>query len=327
MTLILALANKEFVVQISDRRLSSNGRLVDDESNKCGVIFCLNARMAFGYTGLASWREFSTPRWLLKALHDSASPDYTIGETLERLKEKATDTFNNHPILKSVPKVHKKLAVMFSSYINIDGVVKPSCAILSNYHNFTNNTRYDEVSEEFCINYSSAQEGESNPTLVQRVGNWLAMTDEDISELREFLLQGKPNQAVVGKALEIFRDIADRPKSSGTIGKQLTSIVIHKDPNLAVNSDYSTDCIRRETYMPAMVYLLPEQHMTIDNIFVRPVDADTPPISVPKVGRNIHALAVVTKNTNIAMEKNVDNRALHRMQIPLRSICTCELGR
>jgi hypothetical protein len=79
MTLIVSLANKDFVVQISDRRLSSNGRLIDDESNKCGVVFCLNARMAFGYTGLARYKNFSTATWLLSVLHDSATPDYTIG--------------------------------------------------------------------------------------------------------------------------------------------------------------------------------------------------------------------------------------------------------
>lgn len=287
MTLILALANKEFVAQISDRRLSNNGRLVDDESNKCGIIFCLNAKMAFGYTGLAKWGSFSTPKWLLQALHDSASPDFTIGETLERLKVVATETFNSHPSLRGVPRGQKKLAVMFSGYINLAGTIKPACALLSNYHDFTNNVGLDEAAEQFTVSYSSAREGVSNPTLIQRVGNWLAMTEKDVAELRKILLEGKPSQAVVGKALEVFCEIADRSKSSGTIGKQLTSIVIHKDPNSGVTSDYSSDCVKRETYMPALVYLLPDQHMTVDNISVCPVDADTPPMSVPKVGSNV----------------------------------------
>lgn len=286
MTLILASANKDFSVQVSDRRLSSNGRLIDDESNKCGVVFCLNARMSFGYTGLAKWGSFSTPKWLLKALHDSASPDFTIGEILERLKENATQTFKNNPILKNVPKAHKSLSVMFSGYINLDGVTKPGCAILSKYHNFAHNTRFDEAMDEFSLNYSSAKRGVLNPILVQRVGNWLAMSEYDIDELRELLIQGKPSQAVIGKALEVVRDIADRQKSVGTIGKQLTSILIHKAPNIGVKSSYSSDCVKRETYMPALVYLLPNQHMTVDNISVRPVAADTLPISVPKVHRN-----------------------------------------
>ena len=88
MTLLLALANKDYAMQISDCRLSCNGKLIDVESNKCGALFCLNASAAFCYTGLAKWSGFSTPKRLLQALHDSAAPDFTIGETLERLKQK-----------------------------------------------------------------------------------------------------------------------------------------------------------------------------------------------------------------------------------------------
>lgn len=286
MTIIVALANKDYVVQISDRRLSSNGRLIDDESNKCGVLFCLNARMAFGYTGLAKYGAFSTPDWLLKALHDCGGPDYTIGEILERLKNKATETFKSHPTLRSIPRQHKCLAVMFTGFINVDGTVKPGCAILSNFHDFANNARFDEASDEFSVNYSSANQEAINPTLVQRVGNWLAMTDGDIEDLRELLLQNKPPQAVTGKALETVRDIADRPKSAGTIGKQLTSIIIPKDPSLGVESNYSTATVKPETYMPALVYLLPDQQATITNITISPVEADTPPISVPKVNKH-----------------------------------------
>lgn len=286
MTLIMAMVNKEYAVQISDRRLSSNGRLVDDESNKCGVLYCLNARMTFGYTGLAKWKSFSTFEWLLKILHDSAAPDYTIGEILERAKVHATESFNNDPILRDMPMMHKKLSVMFTGFINIDGEIKPGCAILSNYHNFENNTAYAEAQDRFEINYASANKDEINPTLVQRVGNWNDIKEKDINIMRNLLLEGKPSQAIVGKGLELIRDIADRPKSAGTIGKQLTSVVIPKDFNQAVTSNYSSNKVKAETYMPAQVFLLPNQHMTVSNISVSPVDKDTLPISVPKVGRN-----------------------------------------
>jgi hypothetical protein len=311
MTLIVSLANEDYVVQISDRRLSSNGRLIDDESNKCGVVFCLNARMAFGYTGLARYGSFSTAKWLLKALNDSANPNYTIGEILENLKDKATETFKNHTALRGLSNSQKALAVMFTGFINIDGTLKPGCAILSNYHNFSNNTRYDEVADEFSVSYNSANKEAVNPTLVQRVGNWRAMSSNDIDELRELLLQGVPSEAVVGKTLEVVRDIAGRPKSSGTIGKQLTSICLPKDPNLGVESSYSSDVVKPETYMPALVYLLPDQHMTVDNISVRPVEADTPPISVPKVRRKAPCPCGSNKKYKHCHGKK-DNKALQR---------------
>ncbi len=311
MTLIVSLANKDYVVQVSDRRLSSNGRLIDDESNKCGVLFCLNARMVFGYTGLARYGAFSTDKWLLKALHESANPSYTIVEILEKLKDKATETFNNHQALRGLSNNQKSLAVMFTGFINIDGTLKPGCAILSNYHNFSNNTRFDKAADEFAINYSSANKEVVNPTLVQRVGNWHAMSEKDIEELRELLLQGVPGKALVGKTLEVVRDIADRPRSSGTIGKQLTSIYLPQEPNLGVESSYSTDVVKPETYMPALVYLLPDQHMTVDNISVRPVEDDTPPISVPKARRNAPCPCGSNKKYKYCHGKR-DNKALQR---------------
>lgn len=286
MTLILATGNNDHVVQISDRRLSCNGKLVDDESNKCGVLVCLNARMTFGYTGLAKWNSFSTIDWLLKSLHDAGAPDFTIGEILERLKISATETFKKDYRLQSISSKNKKLAVMFSGYINLNGAIKQGCAILSNFHDFANNNVFDDAQEEFSINYTSANESAKNPTLVQRVGNWVAMKDSEVDALRVLLSDRKPIAAVVGKASKIVRDMADRPKSCGTIGKQLTTIVIPSNPNLPIASNYSTNHVKLETYMPAMVYLLPDQQMTVANISIRPVESDTLPISIPKVGRN-----------------------------------------
>ena len=274
------------MIHISDRRLSHNGNLVDDESNKCGVIFCNNARMVFGYTGLAAWGNFSTMKWLLKSLHDSAAPDFTIGETLERVKTDATETFNNHPVLKYVDRKHKKLSVMFSGYINLNGNQKQGCAILSNCINFTNNTAYATAQDSFQIHYSSAKNDEKWPTLVQRVGNWSAMTNEHITELRDLLSQNKPTSAISGKAIDIINSMADSPRSSGTIGKQLMVVKVPFDNNQEVDCSYHSNITKPETFMPALVYLMPKQHLTVENISVTPVDPDTAPISVPKVGKN-----------------------------------------
>lgn len=85
----------------------------------------------------------------------------------------------------------------------------------------------------------------------------------------------------------MVREIADRPQAHGTIGKQLTSNVIPKDLDLGCESSYSSKITKVETYMPTMIYLLPDKHLTVDNISVRPVEKGTIPISVQKVGRNV----------------------------------------
>lgn len=237
-------------------------------------------------TGLARWQGFITIKWLLNALHNVAVPDYTIGEILNRLKDNATEVFNNDPILRNVPQEHKRLAVMFSGFINLDGNYKPGCAILSNFHNFKNNTAFEKANKKFELFLSSPSKSADNPTLVQRVGYWYSMSNTDIQNLRNILFDRKPFRAVEGKAVEIFRRIADNPRSNGMIGKQLTSIIIPSDNNTEVEANYFSEYVKRETYFPALVYLLPDQHLNVDNISITPVELDTPPLSVPKVGRN-----------------------------------------
>ncbi len=286
MTLILTLGNNDQMIQISDRRLSSNGKLIDDESNKCGVLFCKNARMAFGYTGLAQWKSFNTQKWLLKALHDSAQPDYSMGGILKRLKLNATNTFQSHAALKSAKGCYKRLSVMFSGYINIEGNLRQGCAVLSNFQNLEGNSSSAEASEYFNLYHTSAKTEVEWPTFVFRVGNWRAMSQEHIDVLRGLLSHKKPKSAIIGKANKLIRQMSDDPRSSGTIGKQLTSITIPYDGKAGIECSYHSNYTKPETYIPALVYLLPDQHMTVENVKVEPVDNGTPPLSVPKVGRN-----------------------------------------
>jgi len=208
--------------------------------------------MTFGYTGLARWQNFNTQKWLLKALHDSAPPDYSMGGILKRLKINATNTFQNHAALKSADKCFKRLSVMFSGYVNIDGgPPRQGCAILSNYLNLENNSSFAEASEEFSLYHTSAKKGVEWPTLVQRVGNWRAMSTEHIIVLRELISQKKPAEAIIGKAIKLIREMADNPKSQGTIGKQLTSIAVPYDPTLGVESNYHSDYTKPEGKIPS----------------------------------------------------------------------------
>ena len=118
MTLILALGNSDQFVQLSDRRLSWNGSLIDDESSKAGYLSCPNARLAFGFTGLARLDSFRTRDWLLDALLECGPPDYDARGVLQRLCVRATETFRFHPVLRSSPRQHRRLSIIFSGYLN-----------------------------------------------------------------------------------------------------------------------------------------------------------------------------------------------------------------
>lgn len=75
MTLLLGLVNRQQAILVSDRRLSVNGRVVEDDSNKAGILVCRDAHVAFGFTGLAQDVRFVTRRWLTEALMESVEPD------------------------------------------------------------------------------------------------------------------------------------------------------------------------------------------------------------------------------------------------------------
>ena len=90
MTLILALANSENAVLISDRRLASDRKTTDNESNKASVFMCADARLAVSFTGLAEAGTFKTRKWLAEALSDCAKPDYRMGPTIHRLASRAS---------------------------------------------------------------------------------------------------------------------------------------------------------------------------------------------------------------------------------------------
>ena len=71
MTLIISILTKESTIQVSDRRLSANNQLVDDDSNKAGVLECVDGFFLYGFTGLAKAQDFRTNDWIIDALRCS----------------------------------------------------------------------------------------------------------------------------------------------------------------------------------------------------------------------------------------------------------------
>jgi hypothetical protein len=74
MTLIVTLTSKNKVVQASDRRLTLNGKLYDDHSNKAVSVICDDAIFSVAYTGLAEIQHkdtrhrIRTDRWIADTL-------------------------------------------------------------------------------------------------------------------------------------------------------------------------------------------------------------------------------------------------------------------
>ena len=283
MTIVLTLGNADQVVQVSDRRLSFNGRLIDDDAFKGGIFICSNARFVFGFTGLAKFDAFDTERWLLENLAELGKPDFDAKSTLDRLTQKATQDFANLPSLAKVRNEHKRLSVMFSGYLYHHSPPLAAYAIMTNFQDFVTLEDASRARDLFkCTYWNEKKPRQENFTFVQRVGAWPAMFTSDEVSLRVLLSERKPAKAIVDKAVQIIRNMADRPQAVGTIGKQLSSIILPRDFNAAPITEYHS------MYSRQVINLTPMAISTRDNqmAMAEPeLSADTP-IVFPKVGRN-----------------------------------------
>ncbi len=285
MTIIFAIGNSDQVIQISDRRLTGGGRILAEEANKAALIISDHARLTLGFTGIASYQGFDVFKWLLIQLHEAAPPDFNISDTINRFVVRITERFSKLHELRTVNPKDKALSLIFSGYIYPNGLPKLAFCVVSNYFNAATGNTFESTSEEFNVCFYENSMSEANPILLQRIGNWRGVCSEDEDRLRKAALERLPARAITDIGFSVVSSIADRMRSSGSIGRQITSISIPSDMSVGAKSGYHSAIIKPETYMPAIVYLMPKQHLTVDNINVAPVDKNSPPLSVPKVKR------------------------------------------
>lgn len=227
MTFILALANDEYVIQISDRRLIVNGAPKDDESNKAGFFLCNDARSVYAYSGLAEFGQLKTQRWILETLRAAGPPDHIYREILERFTNRATEYFATSRLVSRIPREYRRVSVMFTGFQNDGRIVNST---ITNFQDFDSGNDSPVAWDEFrLLPLISDPPAGIKPTFVERIGCWPAMTAEDEKVLRDMLSRGKPRVAVMQKAVDIFRDIASRPAAAGNIGPHISSVCLSAD--------------------------------------------------------------------------------------------------
>jgi hypothetical protein len=286
-TLILALANRDHVIQLSDRRLTSNRILVDDESNKAGTFICNGVRAVYGFTGLVRYDGFETSFWLNNALYECALPDFHFPNMMQRLQERANRDFANIPQLLALAPADREVSVLFSGFLDHEAPPRAFFFVMSNAERHRAMVAPPKDGFVF-ITSREKRPYDAEFTLVQRVGNWLPMTTKDEDVLRAMLAEHRPAHAIVGKAVEVIQDIADRPSASGTIGKQISSIVLPRKPGSPVTTQFHSNTISFQSYMPDTVFALgPGRHSATYGAAITAIaQPGRRAIAVPKVGAN-----------------------------------------
>lgn len=287
MSLILTLGNSQQVIQISDRRLTYTNKPPDEESNKATIILCEDARLAYGYAGLASVNGFRTERWLYDVLMACAPPDFQAGHILNRLEERATNDFNSLYSLRNVSQSQKRISIMFSGYLSHHSPPLLVYAILTNFQDFKTGVNSNEAWDKFkCTYWNEKKTCDDKITLIQAIGYLPAIEKNDIGDLKEMLYLHKPAKAILNKGIEVMRKTATCSQANGTIGKQLSGIIIPRNSSIAASHSYHTDYASHKLYSPGILFLL-KQGTSASFFSFEEVNKDNPPtLAIPKVRRN-----------------------------------------
>lgn len=241
MTLVIAVANADHVIQVSDRRLTHNTQLVDDASNKAGHAVCEDASFLYSFTGIARVANHSTNRWLPGALYDAAQKGHRYHQIVDSFAEEATRYFRSSSDIRSLAASYRRLTVLFSGYTSEGHIVT---SLISNYQDFTNFIDSPAAKPEFTTyTEKSLVPAAQNPTMIQVIGQFGAFTQNDESQLRSMLEQRSPAEGVRRKAIAVIQDIADRPVCRGTVGKRIGTARLSRADLTAPVVGYSSDCV------------------------------------------------------------------------------------
>lgn len=242
MTLIVAAGNHDQFIQLSDRRFSIDGKISNEESNKAIVLFCANARLSIGFTGLAKYKTFKTQEWLLKSITECGPSDYTADNIVKRFTLRATKDFNELPELKSLSREHKKLSVMFTGYLNHHEPPLGALAIVSNFQNIDKGTFASQAEPEFRAFFrEETRPNNGSISLFSHIGTLPPIPEELRQKVVELVKNRKPTQAIINKIAETFRTLADHPSARNTIGKQLMSVVIPRNKESGAECNYHSE--------------------------------------------------------------------------------------
>lgn len=227
MTLIVTASHPAFAVMVSDRRLSSalpdgTAKIIDDDAGKLGYLVSRDASTLYGFTGLAyvgehDRRLFDTMGWIRDTLYNV--PELNFDALVHHLATSATKAFASD-LLRRVKD--KRLTIVFAGFY---GAGDPVSAIVSNFE-LDWPPEGKLFNEAFGDRIWRGTTRENTASAVFFQGAHLAVSTQTIRSFNQLLLDGKPLEAVRGKAEKIILEAADHPAALGTIGKRVISSYI-----------------------------------------------------------------------------------------------------
>ena len=219
-TLILTAITPDFAVMVSDRRLSSSGGVVTDDSGKAGVFHANDGTALYAYTGLAQLgASFRTKQWIQQSLIEAS--DGTLNQTLYGFAEIAQKKFSN------LAYYGQGLTLAVAGF---SSVVGQFIGTVTNLEDVTGSF-FPRPTKEFhtkILISPAANPGALSGVMVNGVNQ--TEYRAELNELNALVLEDSPAYAVQQKATHLLRKLADDPRTVKTVGKNLLASTLHRPP-------------------------------------------------------------------------------------------------
>jgi SEC-C motif len=278
MTLIVALMAPTQAILVSDRRFTRNGRLFDaenDEKNKAAVLFCADGRVAVAFTGLAIAGRFETSRAMLRVLAEAGKEDHLLLPTIQRFATKMSEEIKK----LNISAKDKHLRFIFAGYRYEQSTATPVLIQVTNVFD-KSRTAQNLAADDFLL----VAWRNRAPFGSFGFGMTAGVAPVDREKLSELLLQQRPAEALVNKAVDTIGNAADSPKSKNLVGKQCMSIVVPIRGGVIAN--YHSAKVKNKIYLPSSIVSTPNASFTNQGGFIEQLDVTGAPLVVPKVRRN-----------------------------------------
>jgi hypothetical protein len=230
------MANANYSILLADRRISRNGKLVDDEFNKLCILFCEDARLALAYSGPATSSAASvvwnTSDWLLETLFDIGKRIGTIADILVELTSRA------NAYISKINVPDRRLSILISGFVYWGSVPKASAYVLSNHEHG------QDAGSNFTIRAISLVDS----AVVEATGRASAVSGGTVASLRNLLSSNLSPSCVLRYAVKHLRLASSGPLAGGTIGKQCNSAIIYAEPDSLVTTTYHSNVNANRAY-------------------------------------------------------------------------------
>ena len=210
MTLNLTALGADFVVQVSDRRLthvttSGSIHVDDDDANKAVVLSCSDSLLAITFTGLGRLLATRVDEWLLNVLQEEALCELEANIAVEKFSGLATDWFRSFRSSWSGPHTFIFAGFQKQSYSN------------------RSRARLWFVTNSESVDYSSFAASSFKKFEIYTTGWLTAFTREERRRVQAACRKAKNIEQIEAALVDGIRNAASRPDGS-PIGKSCMSI-------------------------------------------------------------------------------------------------------